>query len=295
MADRSFSGSIVALVTPWRDGRLDETATANLIERQLAAGTHGIVLGGTTGESPTLEPEEFARLLVLAREIVRGRIPLIAGTGTNCTHHSVAKTRRAAELGADAALVVTPYYNKPTPAGLVAHYAEVAREGGLPVIAYSVPGRTGVRPDLATWLQICRLPGVVGLKEASDDLTLAAELAAAVGDECSLLSGEDGSSLAFWAMGGQGTISVTANVDPWRCREAWERFAQGDLPGARRVHHLLLPLHRALFWETNPGPVKWALHQLGLCSGEVRLPLSPLAERHREPLAEVLRGLDLQS
>lgn len=288
-----LKGSLVAIVTPFTGEQVALDGLAGLLERQLAAGTHGVVVCGTTGEAPTLSADEVARIVALSRSVTRGRVPLVVGTGTNSTKSTIERTRQARELGADAALVVTPYYNKPSAAGLLAHFSTVAREGGLPLVAYNVPGRTGAKPAASTLLAICRIPGVVGLKEASGDLTVAAELAAELGDGFSLLCGDDALALPFWAVGGQGTISVTANVDPQRCSRMWDAFAAGDLATARRLHRQLLPLHQALFWESNPIPVKEALHQLGLCSPEPRLPLVRLAPELRPRLGEVLRGLGL--
>ncbi|MBM4319226.1 MAG: 4-hydroxy-tetrahydrodipicolinate synthase [Deltaproteobacteria bacterium] len=286
-------GSLVAIVTPFDGEEVAGGTLARLIERQLDAGTHGVVVCGTTGEAPTLAAGEVAAAVSLARQVIRGRVPLLVGTGTNVTRSTVERTRQAYALGADAALVVTPYYNKPTAAGLFAHYGTVAREGGLPLVAYTVPGRTGAKPSTATLLSLCRIPGVVGLKEASGDLVLATQLAAELGEGFALLCGEDALALPFWAVGGQGTVSVTANVDPARCSRMWEAFAAEDLPRARQLNRELFALHQALFWESNPIPVKEALHQLGLCSPELRLPLTRMSPELRPKLGELLRELGL--
>ncbi len=287
-------GSLVALVTPFdARGAVDRPALRALLTRQLEAGTDGIVACGTTGEAATLSDEEFAQVVGVCREVLRGSVPLVAGTGTNNTATTIERTRLAREQGADAALVVVPYYNKPTPAGLVEHFAAVATQGGLPVVAYNVPSRTGSAPALPTLVRVAGLPGVVALKEATGDLGLACDLVAALGDEVALLSGDDPSALAFGAVGGHGAISVTANVTPRRCAEMWQALQANDLPTARRMHLELMPLHRALFWETNPIPAKEALHQLELIEANLRLPLVRLAEPLRFPLRAVLQQLDV--
>ncbi len=286
-----FEGSIVAMVTPFRGKRqeVDTEALGAMVERQIDQGTSGIVVCGTTGESPTLTEEDFRKVVEVSRDAARGRVPIIVGTGSNDTRRTIEKTRLAKELGADAALVVVPYYNKPNPAGLKLHFAAVARVGGLPVVAYSVPGRTGLAPDLDTLVDIGRTDGVVALKEASGDIGLACDLAARLrGTDVALLSGDDPSAIGFWAAGGRGTISVTANVAPKACADAWAAFSSGDLTKARELHLGLMPLHRAMFMVTSPIPVKEALHQMGLCNPDLRPPLVRMGEEDRERIREVL-------
>lgn len=289
-----LQGSLVALVTPFDpEGALDRRALHGLLARQIGADTDGIVACGTTGEAATLSSEEFAQTIGICREVLRGSVPLVAGTGTNCTATTIERTQLARRQGADAALVVLPYYNKPTPEGLEQHFKAVVAHGGLPVVIYNVPSRTASAPSLQTLLRLARLPGVVGLKEATGDLGLACDLVLALGDSVALLSGDDPTALAFGAVGGHGAISVTANVDPERCAAMWRALQARDLPTARREHMALTPLHRALFWETNPIPVKEALHQLGLCSPTLRLPLTRLSAALRPKLAARLAELGL--
>ncbi len=289
-----FRGSFTALVTPFAaDGSLDLAALSVLVERQMAGGSDGLVLCGTTGESPTLSAEEQSQVLSRCREIVGDTLPLIMGCGTNSTRGSVERCRAARAGGADAALVVMPYYNKPNPAGLLEHFRQVGAEGGLPVVAYNVPGRTGSAPSAALLRSICDLPQVVGLKEASGDLGLACDLLGDLPAGVALLSGDDPTVFPFLAAGGHGVISVTSNVCPEPMAELCRAAREGRSEVARALHLRLMPLHRALFLEPNPIPVKEALAQLGLCRPEPRLPLARLAEALRPQLSAVLRRLEL--
>lgn len=287
-----FAGVLTALVTPFRAGSLDEAALAELVERQIAAGVHGQVVCGTTGEAAAMSVEERLAAIRVVVEQVRGRVPVIAGTGTCSTSASVQMTRQAAELGVDAALVVTPYYVKPPQRGLVEHFRALAAVG-LPVVAYNVPARTGVSISPETAAELAGIEGIVALKEASADLLLDARILQAVGDRLALLSGDDFTFLPLLSIGGAGCISVVSNVVPGLFAELYERFVAGDLAGAREIHHRVLPLMRALFVEANPIPVKAALAMLGQISWEIRLPLLALADEHRPQLERALAGLGL--
>ncbi|MBF0308309.1 MAG: 4-hydroxy-tetrahydrodipicolinate synthase [Magnetococcales bacterium] len=288
-----FKGVFTALITPFRDGEIDQVALAGLVEFQIANGIHGLVPCGTTGESATLSHDEHREVIRRVVELVGGRVPVLAGTGSNCTRESVELTRYAKSVGANGALLITPYYNKPTPDGLVAHYETIARSVDLPLVLYNVPGRTAVDMKAETVLRLVHLPQVVGIKEATADLERAARLHAACGDSFTLLSGDDGTFLPFLAIGGHGVISVTSNVAPHRMVKLWERWQAGDLFGARQEHEALLPLHALMFCETNPIPVKAAAVLRGLCTPEIRLPLTPLSEGRREALRQAMARLGL--
>ncbi|GAB4305137.1 MAG: 4-hydroxy-tetrahydrodipicolinate synthase [Myxococcota bacterium] len=273
-----FNGSIVALVTPFDENdRIDFGAVKSLIEWHIEAGSSGILIGGTTGESPTLSKDEFRELLAFAIKTVNGRTPIIAGTGSNNTKDAIEKTKLAKELGADASLSVTPAYNKPTQKGLIEHFSRIADEVDMPIILYNVPGRTGVSLTAQTVAELARHNRIIGIKEASADMGLAAEIKRLSPPEFILLSGDDVTAFPFFALGGRGVISVTANVAPGMINEQWQLFASGDLEGALKLHLKLLPLHRAMFWETNPAPAKAALSILGKIKNRLRLPLVPLS------------------
>jgi 4-hydroxy-tetrahydrodipicolinate synthase len=276
-----FHGSIVALVTPFRNGALDEAAFQGLVAWHLEEGTHGLVPVGTTGESPTLSHPEHERVVELCVEAAAGRVPVIAGTGSNSTEEAVSLTRHAKRAGADAALVVTPYYNKPTQEGLYAHYRAIHDAVDLPLIVYNIPGRSVVDMTPETMGRLARLPNVVGVKDATADIVRPLLTHAACGEGFRQLSGEDANALAFLAHGGHGCISVTANVAPRPCAELQAAWREGRPAEALAVHRRLLPLHKALFCETNPAPAKYALSRLGRCAPDVRLPLVGLSERAR--------------
>jgi 4-hydroxy-tetrahydrodipicolinate synthase len=286
-----FTGSMVALVTPMkRDGALDLRGFAALLDFHLAAGTEGIVLGGTTGEAPTLTAEELERLLREAQRLVRGRVPLIAGTGTYNTRTSVALTERLCAARADACLVVTPYYNKPTQDGLIAHFTAVADAASRPLILYNVPARTACDLEPETVARLAEHPRIVGIKEAAaGSAARAARLRELCGPSFLVLSGDDATALDLLLAGGDGVISVTANVAPRAVREVAARARAGDEAGARAADARLRALHEVLFIETNPIPVKWALGELGLIEPGIRLPLTPLSERYH---ATVRRALE---
>lgn len=283
-----FDGSIPALVTPLRGGEVDEKAFAMLVERQIAGGSKALVPVGTTGESATLTHEEHRRVVSLCIEVAAGRVPVIAGCGSNATHEAIGLVSHAKAEGADAALVVCPYYNKPNQDGIYAHFKAVTDAVALPVIVYNVPSRTASDILPETLGRLARLPGIVGVKDATGDLprvTLHRNLCGA--DFCQL-SGDDPSALGFLAMGGVGCISVTANVVPEACAAMHAAFAAGDLARARAIESRLIGLHRALFASPSPGPAKFALASLGLCTDEVRLPLLPPDRAARELIEAAL-------
>jgi 4-hydroxy-tetrahydrodipicolinate synthase len=273
-----FRGSIVALVTPFRNGAVDAAALQELVEWHVAEGTHGIVPVGTTGESPTLSHEEHHRVVDLVIEAAAKRVPVIAGTGSNSTEEAISLTRHAKAAGADGALIVTPYYNKPTQEGLIAHYTAIADAVDLPIIIYNIPGRSVVDMTVETMAKLAKHPNIVGVKDATADLTRPLATGTTIGWDFCQLSGEDATALAFYAGGGHGTISVTANVAPRLCAEMYNAWASGDAARAVEINKRLYPLNRALFIETNPTPVKYALSVMGRIANEVRLPLVPVRE-----------------
>lgn len=269
-----FKGSIVALITPFKKGVLDEKAFQSLVEWHVGAGTHGIVPCGTTGETPTLSEKEHHRLIDLCVEAAHGRIPVIAGTGSNSTEKAVSLARYARKAGADAILVVSPYYNKPGQEGIYQHFKTIHDSVKIPMIVYNVPSRTAVDISVETTLRLARLSGIVGIKDASPDLSRPLQMKTAIRrrDFC-LLSGEDATVAAYLAQGGDGCISVTANVAPAECALLHQAWQVRDFGRFEKMRDRLLPLHKALFLETSPAPVKYAMSKLGFCTDEVRLPL----------------------
>ncbi len=289
----AFHGSIVALITPFRNGAIDVEAFRGLIEWHIAEGTHGFVPVGTTGESPTLSHEEHERVIELCIETVAGRRPVIAGTGSNSTAEAIRLTRHAKAAGVDAALIVTPYYNKPTQEGLYAHYRAIHDAVDLPIIIYNIPGRSVVDMSPETMARLAELPNIVGVKDATGDIVRPLVTRERCGEDFCQLTGEDANTLAFLAHGGAGCISVTANVAPGLCAAVHEAWRRGDAAAALATHRRLLPLHRALFLETSPAPVKYAVSALGRCSPELRLPLVPIGAGTRRAVEEAMRGLGL--
>lgn len=270
-----LKGSLPALVTPFRAGMLDEDAFVGLVERQIAAGAHGLVPCGTTGEASALSPKEHKRVLTLAIETARGRVPVVAGVGGGSLETVIEKLAFAKAEGADAALVVTPFYVKPSQDGLIAFYEAIQRAVALPFVVYNVPSRTGVDLSVEALGTIAHLPNAIGLKDATADLTRVARHKALVPDDFALLSGDDGSALGFNAHGGVGCISVTANVAAARFAAMQEATLAGDYATARALNDRMSRLHRALFLHPSPAPAKRCLSLMGLCSDEVRLPLTP--------------------
>ncbi len=284
-----FEGLTVAMVTPFRDGRVDWEAADRMFDHLLAGGVDGIVPVGSTGEGPTVSLDERREMFRRARRHCGTRAFVLAGTGTNDTSSTIALTRAAKEDGADGALVVTPYYNKPTPAGMIAHFRRVAEEGGLPVCLYNVPGRTGVSLAPETVRQLAAIPGVVALKEASASLDQVSEICRDT--PLTVLSGDDTLTLPMLAVGARGVISVIGNVVPAPMKAMIRAFEQGNVAEARRIHQALFPLGRVLFVESNPGPVKHALATLNLIRDELRLPLVPVTPESAKKIDTVLSSL----
>jgi len=288
-----FEGSFVALVTPFTpDGeQVDYEALANLVEKQIEGGTDGIVPVGTTGESPTLSIDEQKKVILEVVKKVNGRIKVIAGTGSNCTAKTVELTKYAKEIGADAALVVVPYYNKPTQEGLYLHYKEVASVG-LPIVLYNIPGRSGQNMTPSTIVRLAHLQNVVAVKEASASLDAVSEiisLSKKQGVEITVLSGDDSLTLPMISVGAKGVISVIGNLTPRLLKDFINAALSGDFAKARDLHYELLRLSKVMFIETNPIPIKTALNILGFCSDALRLPLSPMSAENKQTLISVLR------
>ncbi len=287
-----FSGSICALVTPFRNGAVDEDAFRNLVNWQIEEGTHGLVPVGTTGESPTLSHEEHKRVVELCIEVADKRVPIIAGAGSNSTAEAVQLAEHAKAAGADAALVVTPYYNKPTQEGLYQHF-EALDAVGLPIIIYNIPGRSVIDMSVATMKRCADLENIIGVKDATAAVGRATEQKLACGDAFCQLSGEDVTQLGFLAQGGAGCISVTANVAPKLMSEMHSAWQSGDIPDAQRINERLTPLHVDLFCESNPGPAKYGVSLLGKCSDELRLPLAPISDKARGKVEKAMRHAGL--
>jgi 4-hydroxy-tetrahydrodipicolinate synthase len=288
-----FKGSFVALITPFRDGALDETAFQEHVAWQIGQGTHGLVPIGTTGECPALEDDEQERLIKLCVEVAKGRAPVIPGTGFNSTAHTIHATKVAKEAGADAALVVCPYYNKPTQEGLYQHFKAVHDAVDIPIVIYNIPGRTAVEMSVQTMARLAKLPKIVGVKDSTNDLTRPVKTRLTVDGEFSQLSGEDATAVAFLAQGGDGCISVTANVAPGQLSQMHEAWQKGDIGTVQQINERLMPLHDALFTETSPGPVKYAASLLGRCTPEVRQPLWETTPETKEKVQRAMRGAGL--
>jgi 4-hydroxy-tetrahydrodipicolinate synthase len=287
-------GSMPALITPFRNGTLDERAFTELVEWQIAEGSHGLVPVGTTGESPTLTPEEHARVIELCVKTAAGRVPVIAGAGSNSTAEAIQYLRHAESVGADAALVVSPYYNKPNQEGLYQHYKALSEATHLPIIVYNIPGRSIVDILPETMGRIAKLANVVGVKDATANLTRVDLQRIHCGKEFIQLSGEDGTALGFNAHGGRGCISVTANIAPKLCAQFQEATLLGDYKQGREIQEKLFPLHRALFLEPSPAPVKFAAAELGLCAADVRLPLVGISEATKDEVRAALKHAGLK-
>ena len=288
-----FTGSIVAIVTPFRKGKLDERAFGDLIEWQITNGTNGIVPCGTTGESATLTHEEHHRVVKLAVEVAKRRVPVIAGTGSNSTDEAISLTTHAKEAGADGALLITPYYNKPTQEGLYRHYKAVAEAVDIPQILYNIPSRTGVNMLPATVARLAVMKNIVGVKEGSGSVQQASEIAQTCGDRLVVLSGDDPLTLPMMAVGAKGVITVTANLLPREMAQLVTSFLAGRIDEARHLHFKLSPLFAALFFETNPIPVKEALGMMGKIDPELRLPLCAMGTDNRNQLARVMKEMQL--
>lgn len=288
-----FKGSMTALITPFRNGALDEAAFTRIIEWQIGEGTHGLVPVGTTGESPTLDHEEHKRVIELSVQAAKKRVPVIAGTGSNSTQEAVELSRYAEEVGADGVLVVTPYYNKPSQEGLYRHFKAINDAINIPIIIYNIPGRSIVDMSVQTMARCYELKNIVGVKDATCNLARPSQTRALLGPDFCQLSGEDGTALAFMAHGGAGCISVASNVAPRLCSQFQEACMAGDFKRALMLQDQLLPLHEVLFIETNPSPVKYAVSRLGFCTPEVRLPMVPVSDATRKAVDDVLMNLGL--
>ncbi len=284
-----FEGLFTALVTPFRNDALDEAALRDLVECQVASGVDGIVPCGSTGEAATLSHAEHCRVVEVCVEAARGRVQVLAGTGSNSTRESIELTRHARNAGADGALLISPYYNKPTQEGLIAHFAAIARESGLPLVVYNIPGRTASNILPETMARLAEIELVVGVKESCGDIAQISRVVTACPESFAVLSGDDALTLPVIAIGGRGVISTTSNVAPRQMVELVAAARAGQLARAREIHLRLMPLFDALFCETNPIPVKAALVLLGLVEDEIRLPLTRLAAAKRDRLQAVLK------
>ncbi|HEY8129798.1 MAG TPA: 4-hydroxy-tetrahydrodipicolinate synthase [Hyphomicrobium sp.] len=290
-----FRGSITALVTPFRNGKVDEAAFTRFIDWQISEGTHGLVPVGTTGESPTLDHDEHKRVIELAVLTAKKRVPVLAGTGSNSTDEAVELSQYAETVGADAVLVVTPYYNKPSQEGLYQHFKAINDAINIPIIIYNIPGRSIVDMSVATMARCYELKNIVGVKDATANLARPSQTRAALGPDFCQLSGEDATALGFMAHGGAGCISVASNVAPRLCAEFQNACLAGDFKRALTLHDRLMPLHEVLFIETNPAPVKYAVSRLGFGTADMRLPMVSLSEASRRAIDQVLSQLDLLS
>ncbi|PIR00568.1 MAG: 4-hydroxy-tetrahydrodipicolinate synthase [Nitrospinae bacterium CG11_big_fil_rev_8_21_14_0_20_45_15] len=288
-----FEGSFVALVTPFKNGRVDEPALRALVDFQIANGTQGIVPCGTTGESATLSHAEHDEVIRIVVDACKGKIPVLAGTGSNSTDEAITLTQHAQAAGASGSLLITPYYNKPSQEGLYRHFKTVAAETDLPVILYNVPGRTSVNMLPNTVKRLSEIKNIVGVKEASGSLSQITEIIALCGDDFTVLSGDDGLLWPILCVGGKGVISVTSNILPSRVAALCQAARDGEMEKARKIHHELFRINEILFIETNPVPVKAALHLMGKIDDEVRSPLAPLMRESFEKLKSVLSDYSL--
>jgi 4-hydroxy-tetrahydrodipicolinate synthase len=294
-ARERIKGSIPALITPLRNGAVDEAAFRKLVSWQIAEGSLGLVPCGTTGESPTLSHEEHMRVVEVCVEEANGRVPVIAGAGSNATEEAIALTRHAKKVGADAVLSVTGYYNKPSQEGIYRHFAAIADAVDIPILLYNIPGRAIVDISVETMARLAKVANIIGVKDATANLMRPTRERAACGRQWRLLSGEDGTALGYMAHGGHGCISVTANVAPRLCAEFQTACLKGDFESARVLQDRLMPLHDALFVEPSPAPVKYAGSLLGLCTDEVRLPLIPATENARAAVRAALASAGIKA
>ncbi len=293
MSGPMFSGSLTALITPFRNGAVDEEGFRRFVQWQIDEGTDALVPCGTTGESPTLSHEEHRRVTELCIEVAEGQRPVIAGCGSNSTDEAIALTKHAEAAGADAALIVTPYYNKPTQEGLYAHYKAIHDATDIPILIYNIPGRSIVDMSLETMASLGELPNIVGVKDATYDLARPARQRRLCGTDFCQLSGEDATVVPFLSQGGHGCISVTANVAPRILKEMHDAWKACDIPQVQSLNDRLTELHSALFAESSPGPVKFAASLLGLCADELRLPLVPIKDATRQRVRDAMREAGL--
>ena len=293
-ATPAFAGSYTALITPFSNGRVDEDAFRKLVEFQIESGTHGLVPVGTTGESPTLSHDEHDRVIELCIEQAAGRVPVIAGAGSNSTAEAVRLARHAADAGADGVLIVSPYYNKPTQEGLYRHFTSVAEAVDVAVIVYDIPGRSIVRVDDANLVRMnAAFPNISGIKDATSEVGRPPRILNALGNGFAQLSGEDATTLPYLAGGGHGAISVTSNIAPKALADMHNAWKAGDVKTAQAINARLIDLHDAMFCEASPGPVKYAAERLGLCNAETRLPLCEIADESKARVDAALRGAGL--
>jgi 4-hydroxy-tetrahydrodipicolinate synthase len=288
-----FKGSITALITPFRNGRIDEVGLQSFVEWQIAEGTDGFVPCGTTGESPTLSHEEHHRVVELCVEVSKGKVPVIAGAGSNSTAEAIDLARHAKKVGADAVLVVTPYYNKPTQEGLYQHFKAINDAVDIPIVIYNIPARSVVDMSVETMARLAKLPNIVGVKDATNDIIRPLRTRVALGPQFCQLSGEDGNAVAFLAQGGVGCISVTSNIAPRLCAEMQDAWAAGDFATVYRLRDLLIPLHDAMFCETNPAPVKYGASLLGKTDGSLRLPLVEISDDNKKKVQAAMTAIGL--
>jgi 4-hydroxy-tetrahydrodipicolinate synthase len=289
-----FKGSITALITPFKNGALDEAALSRIVEWQIAEGTHGLVPVGTTGESPTLDYDEHKRVIDITVHTARKRVPVIAGTGSNSTDEAIELSQYAEKAGADAVLIVTPYYNKPTQEGLYQHFKAINDAINIPIIIYNIPARSIVDMSVATMARCFReLKNVAGVKDATANLARPSMQRQALGPEFCQLSGEDATALGFMAHGGRGCISVASNVAPRLCADLQNACLAGDFKKALALQDVLMPLFDVMFVETNPAPVKYAVSRLGLCTPDMRLPMVPLSDESKAAINTVMQSLGL--
>ncbi len=288
-----FKGSLVPIVTPFKNGKFDEKTFSELIEWHISQGTHGIVPCGSTGEAATLDYTDHYRVIEVAVKVVNKRVPVLAGTGSNSTDEAIVITKKAKDLGADGALVVAPYYNKPTQEGLYLHFKAITEAVDIPIVLYNVPGRTAVNMLPATVARLLEYKNIVGLKEATGDMRQASDLVRLCGSRLLLISGDDFTTFPMLALGGVGMISVTANVAPKDVADMWNAWGKGDIEKAKQLHYKLEPLNASMFIETNPIPVKTALALMGKIEEEFRLPLCPMAAANKEKLKSVLKDAGL--
>jgi len=288
-----FKGYFTALITPFSNGAIDEAAYGDFIEWQISEGAAGLVPCGTTGESPTLSHDEHMRVTELCVEVAAGRVPVIAGTGSNSTDEAISLTQHAKKAGADGALLVMPYYNKPTQDGMYAHFKAINDAADIPQIIYNIPGRSVVDMSVETMARLAKLPNIVGVKDATADLTRPTLTRIEIGTDFCQLTGEDGSALSFFAQGGHGCISVTANIAPRLCAAMFKAWDAGDPKAALAQHTRLMPLHKALFVESSPIPVKYAASLLGKCGADMRLPMTPPSAGTRTQVEAAMRGAGL--
>ena len=290
-----FKGSIVALITPFKNNELDEECYISLIHHHIKNGTSGLVPAGTTGESPTLNHDEHERVIELCVKEAKGKIPVIAGTGSNSTDEAISLTKYAEKIGADAALVVTPYYNKPTQNGLYNHFKAINDNSNIPIIIYNIPGRSVVDMSVETMEKLSKLRNIIGVKDSSNDLTRPLHTINKIGKNFCQLSGEDATVVPFLSQGGHGCISVTANIAPKQCADLHNAWQKGNFKKVKEINSYLFPLNNALFSETSPGPVKYAASILNICSKEVRLPLVEVTNNTKKEIKNALKVLKIKS